>query len=87
MAGIQGGEGARAEGDWSVVDATDGTKMGHKGAAHTWVDDKQPGDCVRRRCRRVWHTQSLISFEPDERMRRFRILIQLAISPAQSCAG
>lgn len=50
-------EGAMAEGDWSVVDASDGTKMwAYKGKPlYTWVDDKQPGDMSGDGVGGVWH--------------------------------
>ena len=50
-------EGATAEGDWSIVDATDGTKMwAYKGKPlYTWVDDKQPGDTTGDGVGGVWH--------------------------------
>lgn len=49
--------GAMAEGDWTVVDASDGTKMwAHKGKPlYTFVDDKKAGDVTGDGVGGVWH--------------------------------
>jgi predicted lipoprotein with Yx(FWY)xxD motif len=48
---------AKAEGEWSVVDRTDGTKMwaydGHP--LYTFVEDKAPGDVKGEGKGGVWH--------------------------------
>jgi len=48
---------AKADGEWSVVDRTDGTKMwaydGHP--LYTFVDDKAPGDVKGDGKAGVWH--------------------------------
>ena len=49
--------GAMADGDWTVVDASDGTKMwAHKGKPlYTFVDDKKAGDVTGDGVGGVWH--------------------------------
>ena len=48
---------AKTEGEWTVVDRTDGTKMwaydGHP--LYTYVDDKAPGDMTGEGKGGVWH--------------------------------
>lgn len=50
-------EGAMAEGDFSIVERTDGTKMwAYKGMPlYFWVDDKAPGDITGDGVGGVWH--------------------------------
>ncbi len=48
---------AMAEGEWTIVDRTDGTKMwaydGHP--LYTWIKDTQPGDVTGDGVGTVWH--------------------------------
>lgn len=46
-----------AEGDWTIVERTDGTKMwAYKGAPlYYWVDDAQQGDITGDGIGGVWH--------------------------------
>lgn len=48
---------AKAEGDWSIVDRTDGAKMwAYDGKPlYTYVDDKKPGDITGDGKGGVWH--------------------------------
>jgi predicted lipoprotein with Yx(FWY)xxD motif len=48
---------AMAEGDWTVVDRTDGSKMwAYKGSPlYTWIDDMKPGDVTGDGVGGVWH--------------------------------
>jgi predicted lipoprotein with Yx(FWY)xxD motif len=50
-------DGAKPEGDFTIVDRTDGTKMwAHKGMPlYYWVDDKAPGDTTGDGVGGVWH--------------------------------
>jgi predicted lipoprotein with Yx(FWY)xxD motif len=50
-------EGAKPEGDFTIVDRTDGTKMwAYKGMPlYYWVDDKAPGDTTGDGVGGVWH--------------------------------
>ena len=54
---LAAGADAKAEGEWSVVDRTDGTKMwaydGHP--LYTFVEDKAPGDIKGDGKGGVWH--------------------------------
>ena len=52
------GEDAVAEGDFTLVDRTDGTKMwAYKGAPlYFWVKDAKPGDTTGDMVGEVWHT-------------------------------
>jgi predicted lipoprotein with Yx(FWY)xxD motif len=49
--------GAAAEGDWTVVEASDGSMMwAHKGKPlYTYVDDKSAGDATGDGAGGVWH--------------------------------
>jgi predicted lipoprotein with Yx(FWY)xxD motif len=48
---------AMAEGDWTVIDRTDGTKMwAHKGKpVYLWIKDTKPGDITGDGVGGVWH--------------------------------
>jgi predicted lipoprotein with Yx(FWY)xxD motif len=48
---------AEAEGDWTIVDRTDGTKMwAYKGSPlYTWIKDEKPGDTTGDGVGGVWH--------------------------------
>ena len=50
-------DGAKPEGDFTIVDRTDGTKMwAYKGMPlYYWVDDKAPGDTTGDGVGGVWH--------------------------------
>jgi predicted lipoprotein with Yx(FWY)xxD motif len=50
--------GAVAEGDFTIVDRTDGTKMwAYKGQPlYFWVKDEKPGDTTGDMVGEVWHT-------------------------------
>ncbi len=50
--------GAKAEGDFTLVDRTDGTKMwAYKGKPlYFWVKDEKPGDTTGDMVGEVWHT-------------------------------
>jgi predicted lipoprotein with Yx(FWY)xxD motif len=50
-------EGAMAEGDWTVVERTDGTSMwAYKGwPLYTWIGDQAPGDVTGEGVGGVWH--------------------------------
>jgi len=50
--------GAAAEGDFTLVDRTDGTKMwAYKGwPLYFWVKDEKPGDTTGDMVGEVWHT-------------------------------
>lgn len=49
---------AKAEGDFTIVDRTDGTKMwAYKGMPlYLWVKDTKPGDTTGDGVGEVWHT-------------------------------
>jgi predicted lipoprotein with Yx(FWY)xxD motif len=49
--------GAMAEGDWTIVDRTDGTKMwAYKGKpVYLWIKDTKPGDITGDGVGGVWH--------------------------------
>ena len=49
---------AKADGDFTLVDRKDGTKMwAYKGMPlYTWVKDKKPGDTTGDMVGNVWHT-------------------------------
>jgi predicted lipoprotein with Yx(FWY)xxD motif len=48
---------AKAEGDWTIVDRTDGTKMwAYDGKPlYTWFKDKKPGDVTGDMVEGLWH--------------------------------
>jgi predicted lipoprotein with Yx(FWY)xxD motif len=48
---------AKAEGDWTIVDRTDGTRMwAYDGKpVYTWVKDKKPGDVTGDMVGGLWH--------------------------------
>jgi predicted lipoprotein with Yx(FWY)xxD motif len=48
---------AKAEGDWTIVDRTDGTKMwAYEGQPlYLWIKDKKPGDVTGDMVGKVWH--------------------------------
>lgn len=50
--------GAKAEGDFTLVDRTDGSKMwAYKGKPlYFWVKDEKPGDTTGDMVGEVWHT-------------------------------
>lgn len=50
--------GAKAEGDFTLVDRTDGSKMwAYKGwPLYFWVKDEKPGDTTGDMVGEVWHT-------------------------------
>jgi predicted lipoprotein with Yx(FWY)xxD motif len=50
--------GAAADGDFTIVDRTDGTKMwAYKGKPlYFWVKDQKPGDTTGDMVGEVWHT-------------------------------
>ncbi|MBN9363357.1 MULTISPECIES: hypothetical protein [unclassified Devosia] len=50
--------GAKAEGDFTLVDRTDGSKMwAYKGKPlYFWVKDQKPGDTTGDMVGEVWHT-------------------------------
>jgi predicted lipoprotein with Yx(FWY)xxD motif len=54
---LMAGEGAMAEGDWTIVDRTDGTKMwAYKGKpVYLWIKDTKPGDITGDGVGGVWH--------------------------------
>jgi predicted lipoprotein with Yx(FWY)xxD motif len=49
--------GAMADGDWTIVDRTDGTKMwAYKGKpVYLWIKDTKPGDITGDGVGGVWH--------------------------------
>lgn len=49
---------AKAEGDFTIVDRTDGTKMwAYKGKPlYLWIKDQKPGDTTGDMVGEVWHT-------------------------------
>ncbi len=51
-------EGAAAEGDFTIVERTDGTKMwAYKGwPLYLWIKDEKPGDTTGDGVGEVWHT-------------------------------
>lgn len=51
-------DGAMAEGDFAIIDRTDGTKMwAYKGMPlYLWVNDTKPGDTSGDGVGGVWHT-------------------------------
>ena len=57
---------AMAEGEWTVVERTDGTKMwsydGHP--LYTYVEDKAPGDMTGEGKGGVWHVAKLGRYKP-----------------------
>jgi predicted lipoprotein with Yx(FWY)xxD motif len=54
---LMAGEGAMAEGDWTIVERTDGTKMwAYKGKpVYLWIKDTKPGDITGDGVGGVWH--------------------------------
>jgi predicted lipoprotein with Yx(FWY)xxD motif len=54
---LMAGDGAMAEGDWTIVDRTDGTKMwAYKGKpVYLWIKDTKPGDITGDGVGGVWH--------------------------------
>ena len=55
---LMAGADAKAEGDFNIVDRTDGSKMwAYKGMPlYLWVNDKKPGDLTGDGVGKVWHT-------------------------------
>ncbi len=54
---LMAAEGAMAEGDWTIVDRTDGGKMwAYKGTPlYLWIKDQNPGDTTGDGVNSVWH--------------------------------
>jgi len=50
-------DGAMAEGDWTLVERTDGTQMwAYKGMPlYLWIKDEKPGDTTGDGVNQVWH--------------------------------
>ena len=54
---LMAAEGAMAEGDWTLVERTDGTMMwAYDGMPlYTWINDAKPGDVTGDGVGGVWH--------------------------------